>query len=67
MEKDEVKVDSDWMSAIDGEAATDADRWKALLDEGGSGDVDILEETAYYSLSKKDRGKAWALAKGESG
>lgn len=32
MEKDEVKVDSDWLSAIDDETATDADRWKALLD-----------------------------------
>lgn len=33
MEKDEVKVDSsDWLSAIDDEKATDADRWKALLD-----------------------------------
>lgn len=42
-------------------------RGEALADEGGSGDVDILEETAYYSLSKKDRGKAWASAKGESG
>ena len=32
MEKDEVKVDSDWLSAIDDEEATDAERWKALLD-----------------------------------
>lgn len=32
MEKDEVKVDSDWLSAIDDEASTDADRRKAILD-----------------------------------
>ena len=30
MENDEAK--SDWMSAIDVETATDADRWKAILD-----------------------------------
>ena len=38
------------------------------LAEDGSGDVDILGETAYYiCLPKEDRGKAWAFAKGESG
>lgn len=43
-------------------------RGEALLDESSSGDIDILEETAYYIYpSKEDRGKAWALAKGESG
>ena len=41
---------------------------EALADEDGSGDVDILGETAYYiCLPKEDRGKAWAFAKGESG
>lgn len=43
-------------------------RGEALAGEDSSGDVDILGETAYYiCLSKKDRGKACALAKGESG
>lgn len=43
-------------------------RGEALADEDGSGDVDIFRETAYYIyLPKEDRGKAWALAKGESG
>lgn len=43
-------------------------RGEALLDEGGSGDVDILGEAAYYICpSKEDRGKALALAKGGSG
>lgn len=32
MEEKEVKVYADWLDAIDDEAATDADRWKALLD-----------------------------------
>ena len=32
MEKDEVEVDSDWLSAIDDETATDVDRRKAITD-----------------------------------
>ncbi len=62
MEKDEVKVDSDWLSSIDGETATDADRWKAILDL--MGESMERERREKWQAEHEANGGGWRLGEG---
>lgn len=55
-----MKVDSDWLSAIDGETATDADRWKALLDLMGEAMDDGTREKR--RAEHEANGGGWKVA-----
>lgn len=60
MEKDEVKVDSDWLSAIDDEEATDAERMKALLDL--MGESMERERREKWQAEHEANGGGWKVA-----